>query len=400
MLAACNKDDSTTQPTPSKEREDISLTKVEQTIMGLNNSFALNLLQKVGADDAGNILLSPLSASLALGMLNNGAVGATQQEIQEVLGYGDITRDELNAYYHKLVSALKNLDPKVTVGIANSIWIKYGFGYKLDFTETNANYYDAVLDIVDFTAPKTASIINEWCSDKTVGKIPEIVKANEIEAVQMLLLNALYFKGTWTTAFDPKNTCEEPFYNQDSKATSVKTMRNSELSARYIAVAGKYCIAELPYGNEAFNMTIVLPEEGVSLDAAMASLTADGLHTQLNTYIGHSIIDVKLPRFEVNYECTLNDCLRAMGMRQMFTDAADFSGITTDEPLCVGFVKQKTWCLTDEEGTEAAAVTAIGMVTTAMPTAPIQFYVNRPFLFFITEKSTEAILFAGKISSL
>jgi serpin B len=385
------------------EGEPIVLTEVEQQIAQKNNLFAFDLLRTVylNEEQENNILLSPLSASLALAMLNNGAAEKTHDEIQQTLGYGDISRDEMNGYFKKMIEAMKKVDPLVSFESANSIWIKKDFSILEAFKETNKNYFAAEVRNEDFSDPATVGLINGWCAEKTHDKILDIIDGIPDGAI-MYLINALYFKGVWTVQFDKEATADEPFSNLDGATPLLPTMNMTQTFPHFEGET--FDILELPYGNESFAMLILLPKEGVALSSVIDALDGETWEKSLSRMPGKNVA-LKLPRFKIEYEKELNDDLFAMGMESMFdSKIADFSLMRPEKDVSVSMVKQKTFAEVNEEGTEAAAVTAIEMEVTSVigggsPTLT-PFYVNRPFLYFIKEKSTGTIFFTGVTKNL
>ncbi|MDR2042090.1 MAG: serpin family protein [Tannerella sp.] len=381
-----------------KPREDIVLTRAEEAVVAGNNVFAFNLLRQVAGEAPDeNLLLSPLSLSLALGMLNNGAGGQTQEEIQTALGYGDVTRDEVNGYFRKITDALQELDTYVRFESANSIWIAEELPVLEAFKEVNRTYFDAdVLDFDLYDPASTVKRINGWCSEKTQGLIPKLLDDLDQEVV-MYLLNALYFKGSWTLPFDKSLTEETPFSNLNGSTANRPTMK--QIAPLKYAKTETFEIVELPYGNAAFDMTLLLPATGVSVASILETLDAAAWDDALLKLVQTSI-DIRLPRFKVEYGRTLNGDLKTLGMTSMFGAEADFSLIA--DSLYVSKVLQKTSLEVNEEGAEGAAATVIEMKD-IMPLEPIQPYVlefNRPFAYFIKEKSTGSIVFAGIIQNL
>ncbi|MDR1938192.1 MAG: serpin family protein [Tannerellaceae bacterium] len=395
------KEDPAKEEPQREEAKPIDLTKAEQLIVQKNNLFAFDLLRTVSLNEEPekNILLSPLSASLALAMLNNGAAGQTHDEIQQTLGYGDILRDGMNAYFQKMLTALQEVDPDVTLESANSIWIKDGFPVLDSFKETNRTYYAAEVRNEDFNNPATAGLINDWCAENTHDRIPDIIDKISPDAI-MYLLNALYFKGVWTIQFDKQATADETFSNLDGTTPLLPTMNLKQTF--YHAEGETFDLLDLPYGNEAFSMVILLPKEGVSLSSVIDALDAQSWDASLARMYTKEV-ELKLPRFKIECERILNQDLKDMGMISMFNAGmADFSLIRPGGGLSVSLVKQKTFAEVNEEGTEAAAVTVIEMVFTSIgeDAPPALFHVNRPFLYFIKEKSTGAILFTGVTKNL
>ncbi|MFA5324871.1 MAG: serpin family protein [Bacteroidales bacterium] len=375
-----------------KEREDILLTKGEQEITTNINKFAFDFFRNISIDSKKpNIFISPLSASLALSMAAIGAEGETGSQMKTLLGFENCTTPEMNSYYKKITEELLNLDPKNTITMANSIWIANGFDIKTNFTSNAQTYYGAYVANVDFNNQNTLNRINDWCSNNTNNKIKKIF--DELNPnLKLLLINALYFKGTWTQQFDKKNTYETSFNTLSGESENVDMM--------YIESNFKYTsndffqIAEFPYGNEAFSMVILLPKENISFKTAVNQFTYANWNMWMSS-MDYTEISVHLPKFKLEYEIKLNDVLCSMGMPNAFNPMlANFSGIS-DIKLYIDFVKQNTYINVNEEGTEAAAVTSTGMFVTSMPESKI-FRADRPFIYFIKEKSTGIILFIGQ----
>ncbi|WP_373727517.1 serpin family protein [Bacteroides heparinolyticus] len=398
IFAACQNDENSTPQ--SQPRKDITLTRAEQEMLDKGNDFAFRFFNQVckTENEKPNLFVSPLSATLCLSMVANGAAGNTLEEMKTALGFSDYSLEEMNNYNQKLVSALLDLDNTTRLGIANSIWIKRGFGVHDDFVNVNKKIYDAQVQELDFSSPKAVDIINNWCAEKTNNCITEVLK--EIpEAARLYLLNALYFKGNWTSRFSKADTAPEQFTNGDGSKSTVQMMNMNEGHFNY----GKneyFSIAEFPYGNEAFSMAVLLPAEGKSLEECLPQLTK-GHWQEWSIYLSGATLDVKLPRFELKYNKELKADMMAMGMKDAFNGiVADFSKMSASA-LFVGLLKQCAYVKVDEEGTEAAAVTVAEMLKTSIgPDVAHPFHVNRPFVFLIKEKSTGVILFMGKVTKL
>ncbi|MDR1781159.1 MAG: serpin family protein [Tannerella sp.] len=367
----------------------LELTEAEQAVAQKVNGFAFDLIKATVAKSGDNVLVSPLSASYALAMINNGAAGATEEEIRTVLGFGDVSNADMNSFYSKMTDAMQTVDPDVSFESANSIWIDPGFPVYEIFKITNTEYYNAEIRNEQFDGA-LKNKINDWCSDKTHGKITDFLK--ESPAPPLCLINALYFKGAWTLPFDKELTKDETFHNADGSQSTV-AMMNMEDNLNYTTGAN-FKLLELPYGNESFAMELLLPNEGVSIDALVESLDAD---TWSNAIRGLQTVSlpVKLPRFKVEYERSLKESLQAIGLNKIFSEP-DFSRISDATDLYVKDVLQKTCAEVNENGTEAAAVTVIQMCTsTGEPYVPPTFYADRPFLYLIREKTSGVIFFAG-----
>ncbi len=396
ILAACQSDGDSQKPKP---RKDIILTRTEQQITNSGTDFAFRFFTQVCASETKkpNLFVSPLSASFCLSMIANGASGNTLAEMKSTLGFTDYSLEDMNNYNQKLATALLDLDNTTRIGIANSIWLKQGFSVYDDFLNVNKRMYDARVQELDFASPKAIDIINQWCIEKTNNCIKEVIQ--EIpEEVRMYLLNALYFKGIWKNQFKKSDTKQEVFNNADGSKSEVPMMNLSMKSFNYIQ-NDFFSIAELPYGNEAFSMVVFLPAENKTLDESLPKLTYENWN-EWNGKLFSNVLNVKLPRFELKYDKDLITDMIELGMKDAFTDAADFSKMSAFD-LSIGILSQFTFVNVNEEGTEAAAVTVGGMVeTSAGPSSSYNFYVDRPFVFMIKEKSTGAILFMGKVTKL
>ena len=325
ILAACQNDENPSKPEP-KPRKDISLTRVEQSLLDANTDFAFRFFSQVcnTEDEKPNVFVSPLSASLCLSMITNGASGNTLTEMQDVLGFpaSSFSLDDLNNYNQKLTTALLDLDNTTQLGIANSIWVKQGFKVYDSFVNVNKQMYDAQVQELDFTSPTAKDVINRWCAEQTNDCIKEVIKVIPANA-RMYLLNALYFKGIWASQFEKSATRQENFTNSDGTQQKVNMMNQTEMFN--YTKNSTFSIAELPYGNEAFSMVILLPSGGKTLDESLSELTSENWK-EWNSNMAGKQLQVKLPRFRVEYDKTLIDDMIAMGMKDAFDgNKADFS---------------------------------------------------------------------------
>src|ERR1041384_3329219 len=375
-----------------------ALTPAESRLIAAENEFGFALLQQAGvAVPDSNVFLSPLSASMALGMTLNGAAGTTLDSMRVALRLGDATLADIDAGYRSLIDLLRGLDSTSRFEIANSIWARAGVPFFPSFLDAGRTSFDAEVRALDFAAPTALPTINDWVKQKTEGKIPAILDAIASDA-GMFLLNAIYFKGSWRVAFDPAKTRTAPFHAADGTTQNVPTMTLEPSRLRYGADADAE-VVELLYGNGAFAMTIVLPRPGKTL----GSLTA-GLDTaRWNRWTGavHEVeIGLTLPRFRLDYKRLLNDDLSTLGMRVAFDPrAADFTRMADVAPdrLFITKVIQKTFVDVNEEGTEAAGANSVGIGITSLP---MTVSVNRPFLFAIRERLSGTVLFLGQIAQI
>ncbi|HEV7926839.1 MAG TPA: serpin family protein [Verrucomicrobiae bacterium] len=340
-----------------------------------------------------NYFLSPAGLAFALSMVENGAQGETSRQILATLQVGSMPLAQLNEANRALLDHLTKLDPKVKLEIANAIWIDKRASIKPDFLTVNRLAYDAEVANDDFQDPATVKKINTWVSARTHEKIPTIIEAlNPME--RLILLDAIYFKGAWRAPFDPKLTHDLPFTLGDGQTTTHPRMSHTG-SYAYDEQDGFQAV-ELPYEGNEISMFIFLPKGG--LDNFLKTFRAadfDASNQRMRFRKG----TVELPRFKLENEYDLTKVLPPMGMNLAFTRSADFSAMS-DEPLFIGFVKQKTYVDVNEQGTEAAAVTAIGVRAMAMmhEPPPFQFVVDRPFFMAIRDRQTGLILFLGAVS--
>lgn len=359
-----------------------------------DNDFAFELLRKtIANNDDENVFLSPMSVSIALGMALNGAENETETQIASVLQLRDMTYAEINEYYKIMQSNLPGVDSKVKLSIANAVWYDKLFNVKQSFLDVNAENFDAYIKMLDFQSPAALDTINSWCSRKTNKLIPTILDEIPAEAV-MYLTNAIYFKGLWSKKFDKKNTREAEFRNQSNQNVSVNMMSLKDTFMYYEDETAQYL--SMPYGGKAFSMTVMLPVEGKSTDSLLVGFDATKWQNIQTGMTGREV-QVFMPRLKVENKFKLKETLEDMGMPVAFTPMANFSGIS-DTPVMISDVIHKTYVTVDEEGTEAAAVTAVQFEYTSIPEYKL-FNVNRPFVFIISEKSTGVILFAGKIGN-
>lgn len=395
LLTSCNNDNGSTSVV-AKERKDIALSRSEEQLANESMDFAFRLFQQVNSTEKqANWMISPLSASMALGMTTNGASGNTLEEMKATLGFSNFDLDGMNAFYRKLMTELLDLDNTTQLSIANSVWVKEGLPINETFVKVNQEMYDAEVSNLNFSSPEAKSIINNWCAEKTNNTIKNV--ASSIPSnICFALINALYFKGTWCTQFDKSATKDETFTNVDGKSSQVKMM-NGKAHYPY-AYNDDFHIAELGYGNMAFSMVILLPYEGNTLEESLKNLTRENWEKWYSQRYNMKL-DVKLPRFEIMYEKDLIEDMKALGMKDAFDgNLADFSSMSTVDTY-LNFLKQFTYIKVNEEGTEAAATTIVGNGDYAAGPNP-NFHVNRPFAFMIKEKSTGTILFMGKVTEL
>ena len=380
---------------PVETAQTMELTQVQKMKASQDNDFAFELMKQTLANtDEKNVFISPLSVSIALGMTWNGAVGNTKTEMEKTLNMSGMSVKEINEYYKLMQSTLPDLDPKTKLSIANSIWYRNEFTAKPDFLKTNIDYFNAEVSSLNFRSPDAVKTINQWCSDKTNGLIPKVLDRITDDQL-MFLINAVYFKGIWVKQFKKEDTREADFTNEQNVSVKVNMMNITDTFAYAEDDFAQYL--EMPYGNKAFSMTVILPKSQPAT-TDFSGLTTERFNKAVEKLANEKVV-VMLPRFKVKNKFQLKPMLQAMGMQKAFTTGAEFDGIFDVKPLYIGFVQHDTYVEVTEEGTEAAAMTTVGMTTTSLPNYPY-FIVNKPFAFVIKEKSSGIILFMGKIGNV
>jgi serpin B len=395
LISGCEKENNILKHEPKP----INLPTKAPLVIARSNSFGISLFNEVAKNESGNLMISPLSANVALTMLLNGCAGSTYTQIHDMLGYGTLTLGEINESYQQLVSQLLTVDPEVTLALANAIWYRESFAVKPPFLDTMSNRYSAHVEALDFSLPAALNKINGWASDNTHGKIPKVLDEISPDAV-MFLMNALYFKGTWTYRFDESKTSSQPFHLEGGSSVNVDMMC-STISGKMSFGSG-YSALEMPYGQSNFSMVVVLPTGSLSdfytsfTYSTWGKIIADLDSTSSEAMLS---VDVTMPKFKFSWETLLNNQLKALGMVDAFDpDIANLTGIS-NQSIYVNFVKQNSFIEVNEEGTEAAAVTTVGVFATSAggSGSPYVFRVDKPFIFAIRERTTNTLLFIGKI---
>lgn len=360
------------------------------------NEFAFSLFDKLHKSnlETPNKLISPLSIYMDFGMLYNGASGETKKAIQKGLQMNTGNAEFMNKTQAKILTDFPQIDSSVTINMANAIWYRNGLTPKKTFLDTNKKYYNARIEGADFKNPQTVKDINQWVMESTQGKITSIMDGIAPSEI-MFLLNAVYFKGDWQEAFQTKFTRDHAFYTP----TGTKELPLMFMDHRFNYLENDDLqMAELPYGDGHFNMQVLLPSKNSNVDELIAKLNT-GYYDSLLDEMTSMKIKLFLPKWEIEYSVdNLKDQLSEMGMGLAFESKADFSELFEDDYAKVSQVKHKTYIKVDEKGTEAAAVTSIGMVTTSMPMpTETEMKVDRPFVYLITERNSGTILFLGVV---
>ncbi|HUK21946.1 MAG TPA: serpin family protein [Gemmatimonadales bacterium] len=380
-----------------------SLTGSEQTIVGADNQFAFSVFREIAAQSGpdSNIFISPLSVAMALGMAYNGAAGTTAAEMQQTLALQGLTLADVNGSYQSLIALLGGLDRQVTFKLANSVWYDEAFTPYPAFLSATRTYFDATVQSLDFTSPSASATINNWVTTQTNGKITAIVPDPIPPLTVMYLVNAIYFKGSWTTQFDSTRTKPAPFHLRNGSTTNVPTMAHGQWVAVKYLDDGNVSVIDLPYGGKAFSMTIVLPNTAAGIDSLVPSLTGSRWNTWITGLDSITAEDVTLPKFTVSYESVMNGVLQTLGMPSAFDcgNSSDFTHLANVSigQLCISEVRHRAFVDVNEQGTEAAAATSVGFIDVCYACGPPLITIDRPFVFVIRERFSGTILFVGRM---
>ncbi len=371
---------------------------IDPALAAADNAFALDLLVQLAKSEPGqNIFISPYSVSTILQILGNGAAGKTKTEIQQVLKTDNFPPDKLNGLHKDLDHDLQS-QSDVTLDLANAIWFETGIELKPAFVSTNKDFFQAELASVNFKTPEAADTINAWAKKNTQGKITDIVSFPFPDATQVILANAIYFKGKWAEPFDANLTAPRDFYLAGGIVKQPRTM-SQQHKFNYQETYGFQAV-ELPYAGNRLQMILFLPGTNSSPEKLLATFKGTNWNQEILWRFASREGKVEFPKFKLNYDVLLNDPLKAMGMQQAFMEGSANFSLMTDEPLFISRVMQKSYVDVNEEGTEAAAVTTVIAVTSIVmhPLPPFEMIVNRPFVFMIADRVTGVILFAGIVN--
>ena len=353
---------------------------------GSEIDYSMSFIRSVVAveDKDANLAVSPYSAGVALSMLAEGAEGQTKAEFNKALN--DL----------KFKSEVLGGNDKITVNSVNSLWVDDNFSVRNRYVSLMQKDFDALVTTLSFSDPATVKAINNWCSEHTNGKITEIIDELSPNDV-MVLVNALYFKAPWLNPFDEHMTSSAKFHG--SKSVSDVDMMARKAYMNYAEYNGCQLV-ELPYEGGRYAMYVLLPPEDMDINELIGYLSQESYDAAMNSLQSKEVL-LKMPKVKVETSLLLNQSLQHMGIRTAFTGAADFKGISEMGPLSLGLVKQKCYVEISEKGTEAAAVTSAQIRMTALrPSQYVRMTVDRPYLFFVTDKQESNILFAGRIMNL
>ena len=383
----------------NKEVE-LEIGSIDTSVVTANTQFGFNLFDEIRKTEPDkNIFISPFSISTALAMTLNGAAGETEEAMTNTLQLQELDSEAINVGYAGLHQTLLTADPKVTLAIANSLWAREGVPFKQDFLQRNALFFEAEISTLNFSDPSASETINQWVDTNTEGKIQKIVSDQIDPTTVLFLINAIYFKGRWQREFDPLRTRDGAFQLPNGDVKQVPMMRQQR---RYPYYRGeKFQAISLAYSDGQMSMYIFLPDRESDLNTFLENLNAESWETWMSHFYGQDI-SLVMPKFKLEYEKNLNDTLKVLGMDIAFApDLANFSRMAPleilGENLYIGEVLHKTFVEVNEEGTEAAAVTSVGVVATSVPPPPIPFTIDRPFFFAIRDNHTKTVLFMGAI---
>lgn len=376
----------------------LSTGEIEDLVAG-NTDFALDLYQQVH-DEPGNLFYSPFSISIALAMAYAGARNETAQQIEDTLHF-TLDQDGLHNAFNFLDRELAdrevnpgyNADDGFKLRVTNAIWGQVGEVFVPEFLDTLALNYGAGMNLLDFMAdPEHCRLtINSWVEDQTMDRIKDLLPQDSItKETRLVLTNAIYFKAAWNMPFEPENTAAGEFHLLDGGTVSAEIMRQEEMLP--YAEGDGFAAVELPYDGEKLSMVVIVPED---LEGFEAALSADGLQTILDD-LQTRLVTLSLPKFSFEFPLPLTDVLQAMGMPIAFSAAADFTGIRESGGLMITDVIQKAFVAINEEGTEAAAATAVVLGETYVPDT-VTLTVDRPFMIMIRDRPTGTILFIGRV---
>jgi serine protease inhibitor len=358
--------------------------------------FGLRFFQEILEENPGkNTLVSPYSAFAALGMLYNGAAGTTKEGMEKTLSLGAMETSQVNQDNLALLTDLQNGDPKTELDIANSLWGNQAYPIKPAFIQVDQDFYHAEVNQLDFSKPGASDKVNQWVSDKTKGKIPTIIGPLG-KADVLVLVNAVYFKGTWVSQFKKEKTGPDAFHLTDGTAQD-KPFMHQTLETLYLATEDFQAV-RLPYGNGRLGLWVFLPSEKSSLSDFCSTLTPENWDDWMKSS-APARVALSLPKFKIEFQTSMIPSLAGMGMSLAFDKhQADFSGIGNN--LHVSEAIQKTYMLVDEEGTEAAAATAIRLRANVVHHEPpaVVMTVDRPFFIALVDSRTKVLLFAGAVT--
>ncbi len=372
------------------------LSAHEQELVRSVNNFSFDLFKEISLKNtAQNLFISPFSVNMALSMTLNGADSTTLQQMQKGLGYETLERLEINKAFNEFNPFLQQVDGKVNLSLANTAWFNQNLEIQPLFRDMMVAYYHAGVEGLDFSTPKATKTINKWIENETDGKVKELVKNVASDEV-VYLVSTIHFKGDWTFPFNKEMTKLGTFYFEDGKSVTAEMMFTDKVVYRYYNDQRKTLI-DIPYGNLQYSMTVLLPHQGDSIAGIIQSLSA----SELQENLAHSdtvSYHLQMPKFTIRYSTELKDPLSGLGMKEAFHEKASFPGFSPSQPAWITNVLHNASIEVDEKGTEASAAAGAIIQSKSGGNAP-SVSLNRPFVFFIRENHSGAILFAGMLTN-
>ncbi|KAK8758759.1 hypothetical protein V5799_003613 [Amblyomma americanum] len=370
-----------------------------------HNHFAVNLLKRLATENpSSSVCFSPTSIAAAFGMAYAGAGGSSEAQLSSVLGHTEVgltDKSRVLKAYKRLLELTSS--PNVTLEVANMVLAQEDLQVTESYRQQLHDVFDAELRSVDFAtdAPRVAAEVNAWVREKTRGKIDGILPENQELDMVLFIVSAVYFKGTWVTRFDPAETQNKPFFNLGTTEVSKPAM---QLTSRFPYArldALNAAAVEIPYSGDMFSMVVLLPDSPTELAALRDGLSLAVLE-DVGTQLSPALVALRLPKFDMSLRYDLVPTMRALGLNVVFGDGADFSGISASTMTRISDAVHKAAVEVNEEGTVAAAVTGLWSIAhpSVEPPPPVQFTVDRPFLYYIRYRSTNRILFIGEVHSL
>ena len=376
-------------------RISMCLTPTEQVISNAYSEFAFKLSKAINESSnyGDSFVFSPLCTSFSLTMLANGTSNETLKNSMKEMGLPDISIEELNKMNMKLSDSLNILDKRCVVEFANSVWVSSVLSPADSYVNCIEEFYKGELYKKDFSSNGIVNDVNNWCSKATKGKIKNLLSGIPANTT-LLLANAVYFKAPWQKPF--KKAEDGIFTSSNGDEQRVKYMTSSLNTACYDN--GKCVVASLPYGNRAFSFRILLPNKGVSIDECIEDLAND-YWIDNEDFLRFADLSIKMPKFNIESKSSLLSSIKEAGVNACFAPGADYTNLFADTPFSVAEFLQATTFTVDEEGTEAAA-SIVNTGFTSPGYESMELVVDRPFLFFVQEQSTGAILFIGKVGKI
>lgn len=396
LIAGCTSPDAKHQLNDSGA----TLKKVQSLVNG-QNTFAFNLYGKIADDPQNlekNVFFSPYSIATALSMVYEGARGVTADEMQNML-YLPVDANERLSATARIYNQLNKSDKQYILNTANALWTQKDYLFLDSYLSTVKNYYGGSATNVDFVRNGSDAVrqINSWAAQNTNNRIPQVLDEKmDTSALRLVLTNAIYFKGKWEKEFKKEATYPQAFYKNNGSEIQAPFMHKQE-KLKY-ADTNDYEILEIPYEGKELSMIILLPKKDAPQEKKQAISQSDA--NELIEGMYSTTVNVSLPKFTFRTHYDLGKTLEQLGMILAFSDVADFSGMDGKKDLAVSFVLHDTFVEVNEEGTEAAAVTTIGIVATSVgpPRDVVDFVADHPFIFIIRDNTTGAFLFMGKVN--